>query len=52
MLQHVKSAGVAKGFLTFIERFKERVGLHGQSAEANPSGGNKYRGLYNIALKR
>jgi hypothetical protein len=39
------------GFLTYIERFKERVGLHGVSAEGNPSGGNKFRGLYNIALK-
>jgi altronate dehydratase len=27
------------------------VGWHGHSAEGNPSGGNKFRGLYNIALK-
>ena len=44
-------AGMGAGFLTFVERFKERVGLHGISAEGNPSGGNKFRGLYNIALK-
>ena len=24
---------------------------HGQSAEANPSGGNNFRGIYNITLK-
>ena len=24
---------------------------HGQSAEANPSGGNNFRGIYNIRLK-
>jgi altronate dehydratase len=33
------------------ERFKERVAWHGSTAEGNPSGGNKFRGLYNIALK-
>ena len=31
--------------------FKERVGWHGHTAEGNPSGGNNFRGLYNIALK-
>jgi hypothetical protein len=44
-------ASCRTGFLGYIERFKERVGLHGISAEGNPSGGNKFRGLYNIALK-
>ena len=28
-----------------------RAERHGASAEGNPSGGNNYRGLYNIALK-
>ena len=34
-----------------IARFKKRLESHGASAEGNPSGGNIYRGLYNIALK-
>lgn len=25
--------------------------IHGMSAQSNPSGGNFYRGLYNIAIK-
>ena len=41
----------ARGFLSIIQRFKDRLSFHGQSAEANPSGGNNYRGLYNIGLK-
>lgn len=51
MLQNVRNVGVARRFLQFIEEFKERVSWHGASAEGNPSGGNRYRGLYNIALK-
>ena len=31
--------------------FKARAAHHGASAEGNPSGGNNYRGLYNITLK-
>jgi altronate dehydratase len=50
-LDKVRDAAVAHKFLSFIERFKERVGWHGHSADGNPSGGNKYRGLYNIYLK-
>ncbi|HCQ01767.1 MAG TPA: galactonate dehydratase, partial [Candidatus Latescibacteria bacterium] len=34
-----------------IERFKERTAWHGQTVDANPSGGNKFRGIYNIVLK-
>lgn len=34
-----------------IAEFKERTAWHGANAEGNPSGGNKYRGLYNIILK-
>jgi altronate dehydratase len=51
ILQKVKSLEVAKKFLAMIERFKTRAAWHGTSAEGNPSGGNKLRGLYNIALK-
>ena len=47
----ISPAATARRFLEMIERFKERVSWHGASAEGNPSGGNKYRGLYNIVLK-
>ncbi len=51
MLQKVRDGAVAERFLAVIGRFKEWAAWHGQSAEGNPSGGNKYRGLYNIYLK-
>ena len=51
VLDKVERLEAAQEFLRKIERFKEWVGWHGQTAEGNPSGGNKYRGLYNIALK-
>jgi altronate dehydratase len=51
VLQKVASFEVAQKFLATIERFKLRVAWHGSSAEGNPSGGNKLRGLYNIVLK-
>ncbi len=51
MMLNVRDAGTAAEFLHTIERFQERVAWHGHSAAGNPSGGNKYRGLYNIVLK-
>ena len=51
VLKHVKDLDTAKKFLGVVNRFKERLAWHGQSAESNPSGGNNYRGLYNIGLK-
>ena len=51
LLQNVCDLPTARKFLNTVERFKERVGWHGHSAEGNPSGGNNYRGLYNIAIK-
>ena len=51
VLERVKDLATARKFVTIVEAFKERLAWHGQSAEANPSGGNNYRGLYNIALK-
>ncbi len=51
MLAKVKDKPTAERFLMMVERFKERVAWHGTSAEGNPSGGNKFRGLYNIVLK-
>ncbi len=51
VLDQVERLETAHKFLATIERFKEWVGWHGQTAEGNPSGGNKFRGLYNIYLK-
>ncbi len=51
VLDKVERIESARKFLGMVERFKERVGWHGETAEGNPSGGNKYRGLYNIYLK-
>ncbi|WP_327638381.1 UxaA family hydrolase [Kribbella sp. NBC_00482] len=51
VLKNVRDLATAKRFLTTIRSFKERVGWHGHTAEGNPSGGNVYRGLYNIVLK-
>ena len=51
VLKNVKDLQTAKRFLSTVERFKERVSWHGHTAEDNPSGGNNYRGLYNISVK-
>ena len=51
VLSNVRNFETAESFLNKIDVFKERVSYHGTSAEGNPSGGNNYRGLYNIALK-
>ncbi|SFD66345.1 Altronate dehydratase [Bacillus sp. OV194] len=51
VLQKVRNVETARKFLTLVKQFKERAAWHGASAEGNPSGGNKYRGLYNITLK-
>jgi altronate dehydratase len=51
VLKNVRDLKTAKRFLSCIERFKERVSWHGHTAEDNPSGGNNFRGLYNISIK-
>ncbi|HET7269894.1 MAG TPA: UxaA family hydrolase [Rubrobacter sp.] len=51
VLKNVRDLETAKRFLATVERFKERVSWHGHTAEDNPSGGNNYRGLYNISVK-
>ena len=51
ILQNVRDRRTARSFVDTLERFKERASWHGHDAEANPSGGNLLRGLYNIALK-
>jgi len=51
VLQKVRDIDTAHKFLKLVEEFKTRTSWHGANAEGNPSGGNKYRGLYNIYLK-
>ena len=48
---NVRDLATAREFLDTVEAFKARAARHGHSAEGNPSGGNKFRGLYNIFLK-
>ena len=38
-------------FLQLIDRYYRYTNRFGHSPEGNPSGGNLYRGLYNITLK-
>ena len=51
VLENVRDAATARKFLEKIESFKRYAANHGATAEGNPSGGNNFRGLYNIALK-
>ena len=51
VLERVRDAATARRFLQKIEDFKRYAANHGTTAEGNPSGGNNFRGLYNIALK-
>ncbi len=51
VLKNVKDLPTARALLTKIAEFKQRLAWHGVTAESNPSAGNKFRGLYNIALK-
>ncbi len=51
VLAKVRDLPTARKFLQQIERFKALAARHGHSAEGNPSGGNRLRGLYNITLK-
>ncbi len=50
-LDKVKDLATARKFLMMQERFKQYAAWHGATADGNPSGGNKLRGLYNIYLK-
>ena len=51
VLENVRDAATARAFLEKIENFKRYAANHGTTAEGNPTGGNNFRGLYNIALK-
>lgn len=51
VLANVRDLETARAFLRTLNRFETLVGWHGLSAQSNPSGGNIFRGLYNIAIK-
>ncbi len=51
LLKNARDLPTARAFLGKIENFRERLRWHGITPESNPSAGNKFRGLYNIALK-
>jgi altronate dehydratase len=51
VLERVRSLSVARRFLAMEKHITELLNWHGVSAEGNPSGGNLFRGIYNIALK-
>eukprot|EP00913_Durusdinium_trenchii_P028668 g26884.t1 len=48
ILANCRSLEVARHFLMMTERYKQYASRHGQDAAGNPSGGNLFRGLYNI----
>lgn len=51
LVQSFADLATARALFERIESFKERLAWHGTTAESNPSGGNRLRGLYNITLK-
>lgn len=51
VLNNVRDVRTARRFLERVEAYKELAACHGTTAEGNPSGGNKLRGIYNIVLK-
>ncbi|CAJ1442126.1 unnamed protein product [Effrenium voratum] len=51
ILANCRTLEVARSFLNLTERYKQYASRHGQDAAGNPSGGNLFRGLYNIVIK-
>lgn len=51
VLAKVRDLDTARKFLRTLASFEERLQWHGVSGQTNPSGGNIFRGLYNIAIK-
>src|SRR6185436_13816994 len=51
MLRNIRDLATARAFIGKLDTFREKLTWHGVTAESNPSAGNKFRGLYNIALK-
>jgi altronate dehydratase len=51
MLANVPGLPIARQFMRTLNAFREKLTWHGLTPESNPSAGNRFRGLYNIALK-
>lgn len=51
LVRNVRDGATARALLGWIAAFRTRLSWHGVTAESNPSGGNRLRGLYNITLK-
>ena len=51
VLAKARDLATARQFLATLASFEEKLNWHGASGQSNPSGGNIYRGLYNIAIK-
>ena len=51
VLRSVRDFETADHFLQLVDRYYRFTNRRGHSPEGNPSGGNLYRGLYNITLK-
>ncbi len=51
LLRNVRDLATAEAFLAVLDRFRDKMAWHGLTAESNPSAGNRFRGLYNIAIK-
>jgi altronate dehydratase len=51
LLKNVRDLATARAFIGKLDAFREKLTWHGLTPESNPSAGNRFRGLYNIALK-
>jgi altronate dehydratase len=51
VMRNIRDLATARAVLGYIAAFRERLAWHGVTPEGNPSGGNRFRGLYNISLK-
>ena len=51
VLAKVRDLATARKFLQTLATFEEKLRWHGVSGHSNPSGGNIFRGLYNIVIK-
>jgi altronate dehydratase len=51
VMRNIRDLATARAVLGHIAAFRERLAWHGVTPEGNPSGGNRFRGLYNITLK-
>ncbi len=51
LLANVRDLATARAWVARLDAFREKLTWHGLTPESNPSAGNRFRGLYNIALK-